>query len=568
MVRLSSGTRPDNDWNGWKQIAPVHAICSDNELETQTYLNSNTDVHARVHLVDFNNNYDLSDIVFGSESGALLIYQHTIAPTVMEDIDESSGLPGLLELKLQAYCSDIRVDKIDFNHDVNVFDGANRVIFPLTVEESTPKIITVKPKDPQRGLTTGETFTLETMAAKVDRGAVTITGSGAKSYIGTVTHEIKIDGLFEDWVGIEKVSDSDSQPVSNPNVDISSYAAVNTDSVLSLYLDVEGAILEGTELPVEAYVYQPRTPGEQPGSMNVGTNAKHPLTDLPIRTGEDSLYIFLDTDNNGCTGYHPDEQFRIGADYMVEITGQNREIIERNLKEFKGSSQSDFNWLDLIEIPAACSGSELEAQLNFDLDLIYQQKNPKIDIYVHIVDWLGECDHAGELRVDTECSDTDKLVVRNSLTRYDSNTIINTYRDAGFGQPTTEFKHDEVVYVTVTNGMSAGGVKTVMIMDNDDGSKDKISVQIYDDGTHADKQANDGLYSGRFKLQSMEKGGITDNDMDTIAVKKAVHIYPELRDNDDSKYLSIPEFGSSIFILLICCTLLLIALISRKKEVI
>ena len=170
--------------------------------------------------------------------------------------------------------------------------------------------------------------------------------------------------------------------------------------------------------------------------------------------------------------------------------------------------------------------------------------------------------------MDTECSDTDKLVVRNSLTRYDSNTIINTYRDAGFGQPTTEFKHDEVVYVTVTNGMSAGGVKTVMIMDNDDGSKDKISVQIYDDGTHADKQANDGLYSGRFKLQSMEKGCITDNDMDTIAVKKAVHIYPELRDNDDSKYLSIPEFGSSIFILLICCTLLLIALISRKKEVI
>jgi len=299
--------------------------------------------------------------------------------------------------------------------------------------------------------------------------------------------------------------------------------------------------------------------------MNVGTNAKHPLTDLPIRTGEDSLYISLDTDNNGCTGYHPDEQFRIGADYMVEITGQNREIIERNLKEFKGSSQSDFNWIDLIDIPAACSGSELEAQFNFDLDLIYQEKNPKIDIYVHIVDWSGESDYATETSPGSDSGNNCKLIVRNSLTRYVSGSIINTYCDAEFNQWATEFKHDDEVYITVTDGINAGGIKTAMIMCNDEGGKDKILVKIFDDGTHNDKQANDGLYSGRFNIQAVDEGGITDNDMDTIAVKKVVTIYAELREYENTNYLPIPEFEDLIILLPIVGLLMLVSVVARRR---
>ncbi|MCK5560325.1 MAG: hypothetical protein KAJ51_07010, partial [Thermoplasmata archaeon] len=394
IARYSSGERPSNDWNAWEKRESVNAICSDNEIETQIYLATNSDVNARAHLINSNNDFDMSDVVLSSEPGALLIEQQSISPKVIESSEDLDETPIMIELNLNAYCRDMTLDDIEFNHEVELFETVtdDKIEFPITIKESEEKIIAVKPVlSPDAA--SGKVFELETTGARVDKGSVTITGNSAKSYVGIVPPEIEIDGLFEDWVPVEKVTDFDKYPIDNPNIDISSYAHATSDDAVSFYLRVEGMVLQGTELPSESYIYHPRKPHSNIGTVTVGTNTVNPIQDLPIKTGEDSVCIFLDIDNDYTTGYSP-YWFPIGADYMIEVHGQNRKILMSSYYRFNQvNGQIDWSWTDSLgSLDAAIDSSQFEAQIPFDK--LNTSDIPSI--YYHIVDWKHTGDYSDD----------------------------------------------------------------------------------------------------------------------------------------------------------------------------
>jgi hypothetical protein len=566
LVDSEHPKRPNNDWNAWDNPHSINAICNDNKLETQIHIPDLEEVNTRVHLMDSNNNFDMSDVIVGNSPGSLLITQQP-TPLIVEqpDLLTDGEIPGMLELELQAYGEDILVDEVGFNHDAELYDDEdNEIVFPLLIKQSEPMTVLASPKL-SPAVTNGEVVDFEIKSAVTDSGPVTISGNGAKAYVGDVPPEIRIDGLFEDWVTIDKVIDEDKHEVANPNVDISSYSIFETPSDISFYFKVEGSVLTGTELPVKPYIYRPSFPSLKIDSVSSGTDKDLPL-DLPIKTGEDSLYIFLDTDSNPTTGYRPMEQFPLGADYVLELTGQNGKIINKQLLEFTGDTPDLYEWSAVTDLDAACYAAELEAQL--ELRYISVDKlGPEMDIYIHIVDWSGDEDTALVSDMESNNQISDELMVTKFQTRMAADMDFQTYNDAELTIVDNKFKHDDMVYLTVSDGLNSDGVKVATISNDDLGSEAEIEIKVYDDGSHYDKIANDGIYTGSFRIQSLNSGGKTDDHMDIIAVEDAVKI-----DSDLSIYfgpaiepLHSPEFSDILVILPMVLILILITLIRRRR---
>jgi hypothetical protein len=146
----------------------------------------------------------------------------------------------------------------------------------------------------------GESMVLKINAPKdinvANHVPIILSGSGASAYIKSSPKGIMIDGAFGDWENIEKIRDIDDDAVENPNIDIKNYAVVESEEDISFYLDVEGHIFDGSELPNDPHRIVRRPISNPP--VSVGTDTNQPLPELSSRTGEDSLYIFLDTDHD------------------------------------------------------------------------------------------------------------------------------------------------------------------------------------------------------------------------------------------------------------------------------
>ncbi|UCF09226.1 MAG: FG-GAP repeat protein, partial [Thermoplasmata archaeon] len=99
----------------------------------------------------------------------------------------------------------------------------------------------------------------------------------------------------------------------------------------------------------------------------------------------DSAYIFIDTDQEHTTGFFIKG---IGADYMVEVYGQDGRLVKRNLFEYTSDTQDWNNWRRIGgRISTAVSGSQLEAKLPYtSLNL---NKNDVVDVLFYMQSWDG-----------------------------------------------------------------------------------------------------------------------------------------------------------------------------------
>jgi hypothetical protein len=176
-----------------------------------------------------------------------------------------------------------------------------------------------------------------------DRGTVHLSNIGPEadfndvSYISSIPVDIKIDGAFADWEGMELVDDLTGD-VSSENLDIVNFGISNTSDIVSFYLSVDGIIEWGTPVPF----WRDNT------------------TMIP-RTGEDRIYIYLDSDNTSSTGYSIGG---IGADYMIRITGKYNRLIENSYYIHFGLSSSDWEWLESGGVSTSWDSHRLEAQIS------------------------------------------------------------------------------------------------------------------------------------------------------------------------------------------------------------
>ena len=106
-------------------------------------------------------------------------------------------------------------------------------------------------------------------------------------------------------------------------------------------------------------------------------------------TGEDTIYILIDTDNDYTTGYSS-LGTGLGAEKMVEIKGMHGIITLRVMKEWTGTETNDWSWSEGEIIDAAASGSEMELEVSSG------------DYWIHIISWNGEEESSSDFGVTSE----------------------------------------------------------------------------------------------------------------------------------------------------------------------
>ena len=139
---------------------------------------------------------------------------------------------------------------------------------------------------------------------------------------------IRVDGSFSDWSGVMKHTD-DVADQTDPEINIVEYALSVDGSYASFYLKTEGKCLGGSG------------------------------------NGIDSVYVFLDTDQDPSTGYRIDSA---GAEYVLVADGYNGHISACGLYRFhKGTDRPSNDWNARSPVGscrAAVSGPNLECQLS------------------------------------------------------------------------------------------------------------------------------------------------------------------------------------------------------------
>lgn len=155
--------------------------------------------------------------------------------------------------------------------------------------------------------------------------AILILFMGLYGVYPTIEEEISpiyIDGQFDDWEGASQYTEQGQGP--NPDTSIVNYGYRLDNGHFSYLIGVQGAAL---------------------GDLN----------------GYDSFYVYVDMDNNPDTGYIVRD---MGAEYMVEVFGGNREVIGTPIYEYV-DSQDRLNftqWQSLGTGRAAVDGNRLEGQ--------------------------------------------------------------------------------------------------------------------------------------------------------------------------------------------------------------
>jgi len=90
-----------------------------------------------------------------------------------------------------------------------------------------------------------------------------------------------------------------------------------------------------------------------------------PVT-IPVRTGEDSMRIFIDSDGDRETGFTAPWLNNIGAEYMITVTGRNMEVLSANYSRYVGNG-NDWEWEHVDDVDVALNHTSLETEIDLEL---------------------------------------------------------------------------------------------------------------------------------------------------------------------------------------------------------
>ncbi len=208
--------------------------------------------------------------------------------------------------------------------------------------------------------------------------SVVVAGGPLKAYVASAPSSIQIDGAFGDWVG-RTSPDTDPADVKDENIDISAVGAVNTTASSSFYVSVVGEVCGGSFVPSDI---------TKPSGSGGGTV-------VPAKkSGEDTLRVYIDTDMSSSTGeviIHPSKT--IGADFLIEITGLNGQILSKSLSEFVSGS---WNF-----VPGTISAANDAQQIEIGVASSSISGAQSIEFVIETTDWREWSDLATAVPMGT-----------------------------------------------------------------------------------------------------------------------------------------------------------------------
>jgi hypothetical protein len=388
-----SRVRGNTDWNGWIRYGTSNAYVSDSTIQTRTSLSQIENAKEPIVLFALMNSGGIQDysdtpIDLGESAGALIVEQVRVAGDIIEN-----GVVDIMTLELTANGGPVTIDSIDITPNQGIILPHS---YPLMIASGESRSLTVKLDT--GGLAPG-TFVevgLDADDVESDAGTISLSGPGLKAYVASPPDGISIDGAFAEWNAVkdEPIQDSTGETV-NQNVDLSEYLTTNENTDVYFYVKVEGDMMAGAMVPALSRKYIPPKiagPGSSNGDgVNVQTGSQD-NSPLPELTGEDGIHLFVDTDKNKETGYHPEHpfEFPVGADYMVEIKGSEGLIRSSSLFEYRGLD-NPWDWEFVKNVRSECDKDRLESGLTFaDMEL----SAPVFDVYIHVTDWRGDEDYS------------------------------------------------------------------------------------------------------------------------------------------------------------------------------
>ena len=264
---------------------------------------------------------------------------------------------------------------------------------------------------------------LELVEISIPSKSVTYETGKVGFYLYEFPEDIVIDGIFGDW---RNPKEDTIGEVANSNVDITHYDTVSQVEQSFFYLRVDGEILAGVDVPATRAI-------QTPNNQNRGTDNSPPVATqeekpLPVKTGEDTIYIFLDTiPHNGYENMH----IEFGADHLIEIRGQNGVIRSSVIKEFVGEESDDWDWKYITEADAVSAKKEIEASIDME----------PTNVYFHIMDWSFTELEKNRIRIGHD--DWASLGSGEEEGEFDERTRGDTYEEL-----TTDIQQDEFVELT------------------------------------------------------------------------------------------------------------------------
>jgi len=386
--------RGQHDWNAWSSMFEVDSAVKGPRMEVQLWVDelnipSGAEPRAFIQITDPRGNQDISTVFnsYGSlEAEIISKSKGKVSKGESEEfitlVLNNRGLEPVMvtDLTFTQDSTAVRddIEKASLHLDgellaIGSFDG-KRLTFSnleLLIESFKNLNLELTVSDNAEA---GHAVAFELTDIETD-AAVTYTKDKVMAYIEEAPSIPVVDGLFGEWTDPESDELSD---VSNPNVDISSYDARNHLDETYFYLKIEGNMLYGNAIPSTKAMSIPSERGDTAGStasdessQSTGTQKE---TLLPMETGEDAVYIFLDTIPE--KGYK-NALIEFGVDYMIEIKGIDGRIISARYYHFAGESSEDWLW-DFVKTVEAASGLK---EIETGVDAV------PLNVYFHMVSW-------------------------------------------------------------------------------------------------------------------------------------------------------------------------------------
>ncbi|MGQ9582136.1 MAG: hypothetical protein ACUVV6_01305 [Thermoplasmatota archaeon] len=395
--------RPSGDWNSRSPVGSARAAASGRELEAQVPRSElgpgGGRLSAQVIARDGAGNEDFGP-VFGPERSSLRLVWSRTGPAAASPGDSEVQM---LRIELTAFGGSVRVSslRVSVNEGTEPSDisrvslcsaagtelpGASGSIAggavllapsaPFELKRGDTMVLTVKvwiPLGAARGRAVGLSIRGPADIA-ASSPAVTVDGAGGEmTYVSSPGPGIHIDGAFLDWEGVSGHPDPEGD-AAWPSVDLRDFRVTNDSATLFFYASVGGEMMGGACIPEAKQ--RPQGGGGGGGG---------PVA-LPVVTGEDAFFLFIDTDGRAETGYSGGG-VPVGADYLAVVRGRGGQVTSRSLAPFTGGvNRYEWSWGASTEFPAAAGGSALEAGVPLRA---LGSPNGTLGLFYYTTDWTA-----------------------------------------------------------------------------------------------------------------------------------------------------------------------------------